>query len=178
MILITGHARSGTKYMAELFKKNGLDIGHEQLGKDGTSNWQQAATADFYEWGERVPTRGNIEWSEVIYVMRNPIDLINSVAFTEQPSQEFRRRFYEPSNNIFEDAIRSIYAWDKMIESMNPTARLKLEFAPLYLGFQRDVIAPVNVRSHYSVTEGQLMSLVSKKDFKEFEKFYSKYHSL
>lgn len=178
MILITGHPRSGTAYMAQLYQRNGYDIGHEVLGKDGTSNWQQAAFADFYEWGERVPTRGNIEWSEIIYVMRSPIDLVNSVAFTEQPSQEFRRRFYRPSDNIFEDAIRSIWAWDNLIESMQPSKKVKLEFATLYLGFQRDLVAPVNQRTHYKVSEEQLKHLVSRHDFNNFNDINEKYHSL
>lgn len=177
MILITGHPRSGTAYMAQLYQRNGYDIGHEKLGNDGTSNWQQAAPADFYEWGEKVPTRGNIEWSEIIYVMRSPIDLVNSVAFTEQPSQEFRRRFYTPSNNIFEDAIRSISKWDKLIEEMNPNKRIKLEFACLYLGFNRDLM-PVNQRTHYSVTRGQLVDLISVRDWKKFCDIEEKYHSL
>ena len=177
MILITGHPRSGTKYMADLYQRNGYEIGHEALGKDGTSNWQQAAFADFYEWGEKVPTRGNIEWSEIIYVMRKPIDLINSVAFTEQPSQEFRRRFYAPSDNIFADAIRSVNEWDKLIEDMNPTKRIKLEFAPLYLGFQRDLL-PQNVRGHFSVTEKDLEHLVDLRTWWLFGKINEKYHSL
>jgi hypothetical protein len=177
MLLITGHPRSGTAYIAKLFRANGYRIGHEKLGKDGTSNWQQAAKADFYEWGERIPTKGNIEWSEIIYVMRNPIDLVNSVAFTEQASQEFRRRFYEPSDNIFEDAIRSITAWDSLIEHMKPHKRIKLEFAPLYFDFHRDV-QPQNKRPHYSVTKDQLEHLVSAHDMADFAKIEKKYLSL
>jgi hypothetical protein len=174
MLLITGHPRSGTAYMAKLFRANGYRIGHEKLGKDGTSNWQQAAKADFYEWGERIPTKGMIEWSEIIYVMRNPIDLVNSVAFTEQPSQEFRRRFYEPSDNIFEDAIRSIIAWNWMIDEMQPTKTIKLEFAPMYFNFHRDVQRQ-NKRPHYSVTKDQLQHLVSCADFDMFCRIEKKY---
>jgi hypothetical protein len=110
--------------------------------------------------------------------MRSPIDLVNSVAFTEQPSQAFRRRYYTPSNNIFQDAIRSIAAWDYLIESMNPTKRIKLEFAPLYLGFQRDLVAPVNHRTHYRLTEHQLYCLISEDDKKLFKNLDDKYHSL
>jgi hypothetical protein len=174
MLLITGHPRSGTAYMAKLFRANGYRIGHEKLGNDGTSNWQQAAPAAFYDFGERVPTRGNIDWSEIIYVMRNPIDLVNSVAFTEEASQGFRRRFYEPSNNIFEDAIRSISAWDSLIEEMNPTKRIKLEFAPVYLGFHRDVM-PQNMRPHHGVTKQQLRHLVSDLDWGAFLRIEKKY---
>ena len=36
-LLVTGCARSGTRYTALLFSECGLDIQHEKMGKDGIS---------------------------------------------------------------------------------------------------------------------------------------------
>ena len=72
MITITGCPRSGTKYLSELFKLNGFDVGHESLGKDGTVNWCLAGNSKNPLYGE--PCNGPL-----ITVVRNPYDCIPSI---------------------------------------------------------------------------------------------------
>jgi hypothetical protein len=180
MLLITGHPRSGTGYLAALFQRNGYDVGHETWGKDGCSNWQLAVDAPFYDWGDKRPTRDQIlaECDQRIFIQRKPIDVVNSVAFTEQASQDFRRRFYAGAPNIFEDAILSIYVWHKMIrEEVKPTLTLKTEFAPVYLDFKWDV-AVQNQRPHYGLSEADLHGVIRPKYWKLFLSLNQEYYKL
>ena len=43
-LLVTGCPRSGTRFAAEFFQANGLDIQHERAGKHGTVEWRHAYT--------------------------------------------------------------------------------------------------------------------------------------
>jgi hypothetical protein len=40
-LVIIGCARSGTKYSSMLFRQLGLEIGHEEEGRDGISDWHK-----------------------------------------------------------------------------------------------------------------------------------------
>jgi hypothetical protein len=180
MLLITGHPRSGTGYLAKLFQRNGYDVGHETWGKDGCSNWQLAVDATFYDYGDKRPTRDQImpECDQRIFIQRKPIDVVNSVSFTEQASQEFRRRFYTGVPSIFEDSILSIHTWHKMIrEEVKPTLTLKTEFAPVYLDFKWDV-AVQNQRTHYALLETDLQAVIRRKYWKLFLSLNEQYYSL
>lgn len=39
MFLVVGHPRCGTKFTSSLLKQFDLDVGHEELGKNGISAW-------------------------------------------------------------------------------------------------------------------------------------------
>lgn len=38
-IIVVGCPRSGTTYISRQYRRNGIEVHHEQLGPDGTVNW-------------------------------------------------------------------------------------------------------------------------------------------
>lgn len=159
--LILGHSRSGTNYSANLFRQNGIDIGHEKMGKDGTSSWLMAVRAHKYPWGVDGITRDQCEFDTIIHVMRKPIDVINSVAFTEKPeSQAFKRKFIDIQGNQFERAVRSYYGWTKLIQKQKPDHTIKVENLMEFMKFE--IAGEItNKRPHVSITEEELRKEVS-----------------
>jgi len=81
-LLITGCARSGTKYIAQVLRGCGLDVGHENVGKDGVASWVMVLTADSCPWG---PTRKNLSFTHIFHQVRHPLDVISSIYTTEGP---------------------------------------------------------------------------------------------
>ena len=118
-ILVVGHPRTGTGYTAKLLQSWGLDVQHEKMGKDGTSNWTAA-------------THDNDKWHTIIYCVRNPKETIASVAYTEdihEPSLNYRIKWgkYKITDNKISNAIKSIVAWDKLIAKLNPHIVFRIE---------------------------------------------------
>ncbi len=50
-LLVTGCARSGTRYTAFILRDCGLDVGHEWVFPDGLTSWLMAADCDECPWG-------------------------------------------------------------------------------------------------------------------------------
>jgi hypothetical protein len=150
--LIIGHPRSGTKYMSDLFIANGFDVQHETIGQHGTSNWQFAVRAEKYPFDVDGIRRQDVEFKTVIHVMRHPLHAINSIAFTEWGSDNFRASFIPLCGNQFERAIMSYYGWNMLIQSQQPDKTIALENAKNSLGFENDV-EPSNKREYESLLE-------------------------
>jgi len=87
-ILVIGHPRCGTLYTSEFLKTLDLDILHEKMGKDGTSNWQFTIN-DYPIINENKFKRSDFKWDNIIVTMRNPFDAINSIANTETPLNRY-----------------------------------------------------------------------------------------
>jgi hypothetical protein len=96
-VLLTGIGRSGTSFIASMFKGSGLDIHHDSRGdclkakacpgKDGAVSWPQTFSDQPFEIadGERhcplasftwVPT--TVSFDKVIHVVRDPLKTIDS----------------------------------------------------------------------------------------------------
>jgi hypothetical protein len=175
--LITAHPRSGTKYMSELFNQNGYDVGHEYMGKDGTSNWQMAVMENEYPYRSKDSyTRKDIEFNCLIQVIRNPIDAISSIAFTEQPSEWFRAKYVPIFGNFLERAILSYVGWNKLITSQQPDFILPLEKAAKLLKFED--VERSNERGHYDFTHEQIKQIVSDDIYNLFIDFENYYKAL
>jgi len=96
-ILVLGHPRCGTGYMAKLLQSFGLDVGHEKIGKDGVSYWGFAVFDDNWAktprgpsatysspWsGKKVYVRNDFDFKNVIHAVRNPIDALPSILYQE-----------------------------------------------------------------------------------------------
>jgi len=77
MILITGSGRSGTKYIARVLRRCGLDVGHEQIGKDGIVSGFYCFDADRYPGkGHKVPRP---KFDVILHQVRHPLKVIASV---------------------------------------------------------------------------------------------------
>lgn len=145
--LILAHPRSGTKYMSNLFIANGFDVGHEVMGKDGTSNWQFAVKAEKYPFMFDDIRRQDVVFKNIYHVIRHPLHAINSIAFTEWGSDQFRATYIPLNGNKFERAVLSYYGWNMLINAQQPDKTFALENAKEALGFLHDT--PVaNQREH------------------------------
>lgn len=91
-LLITGHPRSGTGYMAALAQACGWDIGHEKMGLDGVSSWMMGPPVWRVPFHREWAHKGRLwyEFDRVVVITRNPVDLIASVAFTESSGTDDR----------------------------------------------------------------------------------------
>lgn len=127
--VITGHPRSGTGYAAALCRANGLDVGHERLRPDGISSWMWAAGRVDVPWGDPPGAEGP-GWQDAhcVYLVREPVELVASVAFTERASEAWRMEVlgrYRLDYNAVELAVLSIHGWHAMGQEMG--------FAPVAL---------------------------------------------
>lgn len=137
--LIIGHPRCGTGFMSKLFLKNNLEVGHERMGSNGTSDWQYAIHDEkVFPWTNGV--RNDHKFDLVIHNVRDPFTAIPSIVFTETPqvgekswrtvSEEFRRFYIEfPDTNVFENAAHSYLGWNQIITTSEPDMVVRIEHA-------------------------------------------------
>jgi hypothetical protein len=76
-VLITGCGRSGTRYIVALLIKHGLDVRHEELGRDGVASWTMAVDSTRTPWG---PGRRGRTFDNVFHQVRSPLKVIPSMA--------------------------------------------------------------------------------------------------
>ena len=86
-VLITGCARSGTKYVAHLLTQMGLDVGHEKMGRDGISSWCMATPAQTTPWGPGLD--GTVDFKCVLHQVRHPALVIPSLSTIAESSWQF-----------------------------------------------------------------------------------------
>lgn len=146
MIVITGHARCGTQYMAKLYQHNGFDVKHEKLGADGVSSWTYAVD------GENIfdlPDRRTLDITEMVHVVRDPFKAVTSIFLTEIPFEKERLKWQIPANRLrhkhvpgFADtfglsqAILSFLDWNEKIDAQGPDKVVRVESAASELGFE------------------------------------------
>ena len=167
--LITGHPRSGTSYMAALAEACGLDIRHEQNdGADGICSWMFAVdtvSVPFFHGGLR--GRKFYSFEKVIAVVREPLAMAASVAFTENKdplSLYFRCDHTDvaPHDDPIRQAVQSILDWYEIISRQAPDVWIRVEDAnrqfPEWLGVlvPEEVPPPTNVREHASLSWEQI----------------------
>ncbi len=119
--LFVAHSRSGTAYAAALLLHLGWDVGHEQLGPDGIVCWAWGAPARHacFSPGPRPPLK---DFEHCVHLIRNPLDCIGSVAFTENSptAWAYRRQFcpnlreWDPTRQIG-CAAESWLEWNRLI---------------------------------------------------------------
>jgi hypothetical protein len=155
-ILILGNPRSGTGYMSKLLQELGYDIGHETMGKNGTSNWLYAVNdvpPPSFTW---IPgSRNNYKFDIIIHVIRDPSTCIPSIAYTETDFTKDQKKIlqYESTQyrtkhthinpsctNHFEHAALSYIYWNKIIENLKPTIQISLENAVEDLKKYRNIL--------------------------------------
>ena len=173
--LIITHPRGGSGYMSKLFQANGFDVQHESMGKDGTSNWQYAVCSDEYPFTTDYK-RQDVNFKTVIQVMREPLAAINTIAYVEGRSEDFRAKYVPLVGNPFERAILSYYGWHGLIKAQNPDKILALENAHEKLGFE--AVDIYNHTEHESVSENTLRMIVRDEYWWYYERLQFTYKSL
>lgn len=116
--LITGHPRSGTRWISTLCIQYGLDIPHEVAGKDGICSWQHITSGKY-----------SVKADKVIHLVRNPLKTIASTAYVLDPSAfplMFKDIGYPNSQDKIRIAMYTWYHWNKLIEK-RANSRFKFE---------------------------------------------------
>lgn len=161
--LVTGHPRSGTAYMSALMRACGLDVGHERMRGDGISAWQFAVDCDSVSHHRRPRGRRRYRFDSLIQVVRDPIQTLRSVLYTEDCSRRslaFRSRFVSiPTDSPSDAAATSIVGWNRLISEQDPALVVRVEEAPgelaRFLGVPVPAELPrvdVNSRPHPPLT--------------------------
>lgn len=85
-LMILGSGRSGTKFMARLFQSIGYDVGHEYVGKHGTSTHFFHTDHHWYPMMPWVPHGAHVgerlsdyDFAHVVHVVRDPLSCIPSI---------------------------------------------------------------------------------------------------
>lgn len=176
-LLITGHPRSGTGYMAALCQACGYDVGHERMGADGISSWLMAPPAHRVCYHAQIGRRGRLAlgpYHRAIHVLRNDVPAcVASIAYTEQASLVWRARWVpiDLSANPITQAVQSLLGWTRLIEAELPNAepvRLSeaAERVPAMLGVSPPVqLPPCNTRPHSPLTWADLRQAVPRGDY-------------
>lgn len=130
-ILGMGHPRTGTGYTANLIKRLGLDVGHEVMFKDGIVAWQLATNETDLPFMNRCKNVyfDSFNWETKIYNLRNPLNSIVSIVFTETKTLEFRNMIgkIEMEKNRVSMAIQSILCFDEIITEKKPDIIFRIE---------------------------------------------------
>lgn len=181
-ILITAHPRSGTGYMAQLLQLYGFDVQHEAVGADGISSWGFAVRhLPFAHFDNK--HRGQFTFTHHIQTVRDPIEAIASIAYTEQKSEAWRSKFVVLFGNPVQRATMSYMGWNKLIYAQNPTLITKLETAHKNIATYFDLpeqklTQKVNTREHPKLTKLGVLNALDPDLQPVFEKFYNWYLSL
>lgn len=121
-VLITGHPRSGTGYCAQLCMAYGLQVGHEVMRENGISSWLFAPLSNFQPpFHPQEGSRMDFEFDKVIGVIRNPIDIIASTAYTEHEHSEHWRAAFVFIPSGASEIVRAAYSvvgWYKMLGAL------------------------------------------------------------
>lgn len=114
-VLVTGCARSGTKYTAELLAAHGLDVRHEAMGRDGTVTWCMAVDDQEVPWGEPF---GAYSFDHIFHQVRHPLPVIRSMMTLRPKSWEFIARHIELDGGepSLLNAARFWYYWNGLAE--------------------------------------------------------------
>ena len=153
-ILGVGHPRTGTGYTSKILSKWGLNVLHENIGKDGIVSWFLAFETGPFLWQNQFSHRP--AYDHLIYNVRNPRESLASIVYTETPHTIYSN--FEKQGNTFvvntsprqrldfishrwrsarihgmeqknpiESAIVSICAFNDMINYLKPDVTYRIE---------------------------------------------------
>lgn len=109
--LVIGTGRCGTLYAAKYLQALGLDVPHEKMGRDGTSNWWLGVPWEMY------PTP---KFDRVLHIYREPLATISSLT-TCGPQHEFWQHSIQnspvqASDPVLVRAMKHWLYWNSMCE--------------------------------------------------------------
>lgn len=165
-LCVIGCPRSGTGQMAAVLRACGMDVGHEQLGRNGISSWMWAVEdAAAVPYG---PPRNGDKIGQLWMVTRNPPDAIASMAYTLlPPSWAFiRKHVGTVGYSARQPLARAMVAWASWtslcLKQTDKLVRVEEASALVPSMLDRGPIAPLplrtNARQHRPVTWKQLRS--------------------
>ncbi|GAB4260818.1 MAG: hypothetical protein Kow0013_04720 [Pararhodobacter sp.] len=138
-LLVLGHPRGGTGFVAQALRQWGLDIGHEAEGRDGLSSWMFAVEDDA-PWAMAPVARNRrmLRCRHVIQAVRDPMAAIPSIMREDAHapvSLAYRRKHIlahggvdlAQIDNPVERAVISLTSWAEIIRKQNPTLTVRIE---------------------------------------------------
>lgn len=112
-ILITGHPRSATGYMAKIMQSAGIEVGHEKMMRDGISSWMHIQPAGDVSWAGKIK---HYNYDHIIHIVRDPIDVIaSSQTLSHEAWSYFSKIFGKLPDNIIERAMTTWIKWNNLI---------------------------------------------------------------
>ena len=130
LCLVTGCARSGTTFIYNVLRLNGIPIRHERevskslkgyildaFGLDspenrnknnGIASWVMAADSDTTPWG---PGANDFQFKHIFHQVRDPLKTINSAANEPEESWQFIRQFVPEIQADDSKLVRSAKYW-------------------------------------------------------------------
>lgn len=132
LVLGLGHARTGTGHTARIMKSWGMRVGHEHVDIHGIIAFQFATEAPPPMIAmDKFPTihREMWEFETLVYNLRNPLESLPSIIFTENYSLKWRSEWgnFTIDENILTTSISSLLSWDKMIMNKKPDIIFRIE---------------------------------------------------
>jgi hypothetical protein len=137
---VTGSPRCGSHFVSAFLGRNGLDIGHESLGRDGICAWQYAVSSDRYPYiSDRQAQSDFFVHADTWFLYaRDPVSALPSLIVENQKgplSYAFRREaIYKDSGVNLDDfaspvekAARSYAHWYLLALKRKPKAVLRVE---------------------------------------------------
>lgn len=108
MFLVTGTGRSGSLYTARVLRAAGLDVGHEEAGKDGavSSLWLHDV-----EWYPGYHSQNRPSFDYVLLQTRHPLDCIGSLTTTSRESWRWIDAHTPLGEIEFDSLIDKCAAW-------------------------------------------------------------------
>jgi GR25 family glycosyltransferase involved in LPS biosynthesis len=139
-LLVVGHPRCGSGYMAALLAAFGLDVGHERMGAHGISSWMFAADDEEYPFAANpeAQTRRDKHFAVIIEHVRNPAEAIPSIIVENEnsaASYQFRRRHLlgelgfdlDSAAHPVERAALALLGWHTLITRLQPQLTVRIE---------------------------------------------------
>jgi hypothetical protein len=115
-VLVIGCARSGTTYMASVFRKCGYRVGHEYLKRNGACSWEMTVDTEQVPWGH---ARNGAPFKHIFHQVRHPLKTITSCL--GEPAQSFvfiRKHLLEitPEDSLLTQCAKYWYYWNLKAE--------------------------------------------------------------
>lgn len=149
----TGSPRCGSHFVSAFLRGNGLDVGHESVGRDGICAWQFAVSSDNYPYVSDRQARSDffVHADNWFIYARSPLTAVPSLIVENQGaplSYAFRREAIYMSSGVNlddftspeEKAARSYAHWYLLALKRQPKGVLRVE------QFLKD--CRLNIRSH------------------------------
>ena len=116
-LLITGCGRSGTRYMVALLERHGLEIKHEEMGRNGIVSWCMAVDSAATPWG---PPRRDYDFNNIFQQVRSPLKAIPSITKFKDISWQYIGQWIpcRPDEPVLLRAAKYWYYWNEHAENI------------------------------------------------------------
>lgn len=186
-ILVVGHPRCGTAFMAELLRSYGLDIGHETMGLHGISSWMMAVEDESYPYSKFL--KQNFKFDRVFISIRHPLDALQSIVNIENGvGADKSIAFREKHMNIrvektYNSAAESFLKWYEIINNAFPEGKkVRIEYPEeldIYMdNCQISAVPPNNVNSgnYDKIPHNEVLSKITDRSLRNQIKLFMRMH--